>query len=180
MLILPWLAHPCSLGYHIPAVLLLYCFLCSLQAWVHCECAGILSAEQNKLDCCTLNLMWSPYKAQLHCLLPVTLLPQETCRIQFRSILVLAITASVLPDLGWIAYAGSDFIRRSVQVLDTWIWSGSKSVCKNHQARFWQSATSLLPVSHFQTHLHSSRDGLDQESLGPLLATASEPICIRC
>ena len=36
-------------------------------------------------------------------------------------------------------------------------------VCNNHQAWFWQNATGLLvlPVSHFQTHLHSSIDGLE-------------------
>ena len=173
MLILPWLAHPCSLGYHIPAVLLLYCFLGSLQARVHCDCAGILSAEQNKPDCCTLNLLWSPYKAQLHCLLPVTLSKHAGSNSEafwFRPL--------------WPAccqnWAGSDFSRWSVQVLDSWIWPRSKSACKNHQARFWQSATSPLPVSQFQTRLHSSTDGLDQESLGLLVATASEPICIRC
>ena len=45
-------------------------------------------------------------------------------------------------------------------VLATCIWSGSKLVCKNHQARFWQNATSPLPVFHLQTQLHSSTDGL--------------------
>ena len=45
-------------------------------------------------------------------------------------------------------------------VLATCIWSGSKLVCKNHQARFWQNATSPLPVFHLQTQLRSSTDGL--------------------
>ena len=47
------------------------------------------------------------------------------------------------------------------QVLAKRIWSGSKPVCKNHQEQFWQNATGLLPVSHFQTLLHSSTDGPD-------------------
>ena len=38
---------------------------------------------------------------------------------------------------------------------------GSKPVCKNHRARFWQNAISLLPVSHFQTQLCSSADNRD-------------------
>ena len=45
-------------------------------------------------------------------------------------------------------------------VLATCIWSGSKLVCKNHQARFWQNATSPLPVFHLQTQWRSSTDGL--------------------
>ena len=39
------------------------------------------------------------------------------------------------------------------------IWSRSKPVSKNHWAWFWQNATSLLPVSIFQTWLCSSTDG---------------------
>ena len=37
--------------------------------------------------------------------------------------------------------------------------SGSKPACKNHRARFWQNVTGPLPVSHFQTRLHSSTGG---------------------
>ena len=51
------------------------------------------------------------------------------------------------------------------------IWSGSKTVCQNHQACFWQNATSLIPVSHFQTQLHSSAVGQNhivQTSLDPI------------
>ena len=40
------------------------------------------------------------------------------------------------------------------QVLGKGILSVSKQVCKNHH--FLQNATGLLPVSHFQTQLHSS------------------------
>ena len=47
------------------------------------------------------------------------------------------------------------------QVLAKWIWSRSKPVCKNHQVWFWQNAMGLLPVSHFQTQVHSSIDGPD-------------------
>ena len=44
------------------------------------------------------------------------------------------------------------------QVLAKCIWSGSKPLCKNHRAWFWQNTNSLLPVSHFQTQLHYSID----------------------
>ena len=47
------------------------------------------------------------------------------------------------------------------QVLAHHTWSRSKPVCENHQAQFWQNATSLLPVSHFHARLHSSTDGPD-------------------
>ena len=47
------------------------------------------------------------------------------------------------------------------QVLTKRIWSGRKSVCKNHRTRFWKNATGPLPVSHFKTLLCSSADGPD-------------------
>ena len=34
-----------------------------------------------------------------------------------------------------------------VYILARCIWSGSKPVCKSHQAWFWQNATGMLPVS---------------------------------
>ena len=48
-----------------------------------------------------------------------------------------------------------------VYILARCIWSGSKPVCKSHQAWFWQNATGMLPVSHFQIQLHSSTDSSD-------------------
>ena len=42
------------------------------------------------------------------------------------------------------------------QVLAKCIWSGSKLMCKNPWARFWQNTTGPLPFFHFQTRLHSS------------------------
>ena len=47
------------------------------------------------------------------------------------------------------------------QVLAKRIWSGSKPVCKNHRAQFWQNTNGPLPLSHFQTRLHSFTDGPD-------------------
>ena len=47
------------------------------------------------------------------------------------------------------------------QVLDKHTWTGSKLVCKNHRAQFWQNTNIWLPVSHFQTRLHSYTDGSD-------------------
>ena len=47
------------------------------------------------------------------------------------------------------------------QVLAKCMRSGSRSVSQNHQAWFWQSTTSPLPVSHFPTRLRSSTDGAD-------------------
>ena len=47
------------------------------------------------------------------------------------------------------------------QVLDKHTWTGSKLVCKNHRAQFWQNTNIWLPVSHFQTQLHSYTDGSD-------------------
>ena len=46
-------------------------------------------------------------------------------------------------------------------VLAKHIQSASKSVSKNHWAQFRHNVTGLLPVSHFQTRLRSSTDGLD-------------------
>ena len=52
------------------------------------------------------------------------------------------------------------------QILAKGIWSGSKPVCKNHGARFWQDATGPLRVSRFQTWLHhSSTDGDDDDDV---------------
>ena len=88
---------------------------------------------------------------------------------------VMAITASMQPLPGRIVYAGSDFSHAilsrsskegldhivSHQVSAKRIWSGSKPVCKNHRAQFWQNTNGPLPLSHFQTRLHSFTDGLD-------------------
>ena len=66
-----------------------------------------------------------------------------------------------------------------VQVLAKCIWSKSKLVSKNHWAQFWHNATGLLPVSHFQTPLRSSTDGLDhtvQNQPGSNLVLAD---CVR-
>ena len=52
-------------------------------------------------------------------------------------------------------------------------------MCKNHQSQFWQNVTRLLLVSHSQTWLHSSTDGLDhtvQNQLGSNLVLAD---CVR-
>ena len=94
---------------------------------------------------------------------------------------------------------------RPGQILAKRIWSGSKPVCKNHRARFWQNATDQFPtfrlgcvfpqtawivlcktsedtigfwltVSGFgRTDLARKQTGV-QESPGPLLASASVPI----
>ena len=47
------------------------------------------------------------------------------------------------------------------QVLAQRIQSGSKLMCKNHQAQFWQNTKGPLPISHFQTRLCSSTDSPD-------------------
>ena len=47
------------------------------------------------------------------------------------------------------------------QLLAIQIGSGSKLLCKNRWAQFWQNAPDLLPVSHCQTQLRSSTDGPD-------------------
>jgi len=47
------------------------------------------------------------------------------------------------------------------QLLAKCIWFGSKLVFMNQRAWFWHNATSLLPVSHFQTRMHSSTDDPD-------------------
>ena len=101
---------------------------------------------------------------------------------------VMAITASVQPESGRIVYAGSDFPHpfqlrfllllffskegmshivqnRPGSDLEglVRVWpnsSGLKAspVCGNRRPGFWQDATGLLPVSHFQTRLRSSTD----------------------
>ena len=50
------------------------------------------------------------------------------------------------------------------QILAKGIWSGSKPVCWNLGARFWQNATGPQRVSRFQNWLHhSSTDGGDDD-----------------
>ena len=102
---------------------------------------------------------------------------------------IVAISASVQPDSGWIWLPTSDLVLSffpkkawiisfktnpdliwiACRVLAKCIWSGSKPMYKNHQAQFWQNTTGLLPVSLFQTQLHSSTDCPDdivQNQLG--------------
>ena len=55
------------------------------------------------------------------------------------------------PDLIWMAW--SEFGQTRL--------SGSKLVCWNHVAQFWQDTASLLPVSNFQTWFCSTTDVLD-------------------
>ena len=72
-------------------------------------------------------------------------MPDLTSCIQCRSVLpekARIILSKTGLDLIWMAW--SDFGQMH-QVRN-------KSVCKNHKAQFWQNVTSLLPVSHFQTH----------------------------
>ena len=58
------------------------------------------------------------------------------------------------------------------------IWSGSQPACKNVHARFWQNTTGPLPVSPFQTWLHSSTDGLDHNYCAkPACKTSSSWLC---
>ena len=59
------------------------------------------------------------------------------------------------------------------QGLTKHIWSGSKPVCRNHPARFWQDATGPLPVSHLQTRFRSST-GVPDNNL--LFKTSPDPI----
>ena len=98
--------------------------------------------------------------------------------------LVMAVMASVQPELGrvitcriWLpAFSVPFFHRRPksyrakpARIRSGWpgqglakrIWSRSKPVCTNHRARFWRNATGPLPVSHLQTGLRSTTDGLD-------------------
>ena len=116
---------------------------------------------------------------------------QQACWIQFRRVLVvpvMAIMANIQPELAGLytcqiylptSDSVSFFQRRPRsycqkltriqsgwpgQALAKQIWSGSKTVCQNHQACFWQNATSLIPVSHFQTQLRSSAVGQNDES----------------
>ena len=123
---------------------------------------------------------------------------QQAWWIQFRRVLVvpvMAIMANIQPELAGLytcqiylppSDSVSFFQRRPRsycqkltriqsgwpgQALAKQIWSGSKTVCQNHQACFWQNATSLIPVSHFQTQLRSSAVGQNhivQTSLDPV------------
>ena len=65
------------------------------------------------------------------------------------------------------------------QVLTKLLWSGRKSVCKYHRARFWQNATGPLQVSYFQTRLRSSTDGHDQIVQGQLGSNCARPAGIK-
>ena len=121
---------------------------------------------------------YSPNWARLYMLDP------SSC-IQFSSVfpkkaqIILCKTSRILA--GWPG-----------QVLAKQIWSGSK----NHLAQFCEMPTGLQPISHFQTQLHSSTEGLHHNycaeptqiwfwltvlgfgQFGPLLASASEPVWI--
>jgi len=70
---------------------------------------------------------------------------------------------SVLPKEARIIFCktGPDLMWWPGQVLAKRIWSGSKPMCRNHRARFWQNITGPLPVPHFETRLRSSTDGPD-------------------
>ena len=100
----------------------------------------------------------------------------------FRLRSVMAVTASVQPESGWIVYAGSDFphpfqFRFSKQGMDHFVqhrprsdldglvrvWPNASGLEASRCAGstgpgFWQDATGQLPVSHFQTRFHSSTD----------------------
>ena len=97
----------------------------------------------------------------------------------------MAITASVQPESGRVVYAGSDFphpfqfcfskegVGHSMQnrpgsdldgLARVWLHSFDlKATCCAGiiWPGFWQDATGPLPVSHFQTRLHSSTDVVD-------------------
>ena len=131
----------------------------------------------------------------------------------------MAITASIQPKLGWIVYAGSIFLHpiqfhfskeglnhfvqnRPGSWLDGlvrfWPNRSGLEASPNHLAQFCEMATGLLPITHFQTQLHSSTEGphhnycaeptqiwfwltvLGFGQCGPLLASTSEPIWIWC
>ena len=105
----------------------------------------------------------------------------------------MAITASVQPESGRIVYTGSDFPHpfSSVFPKKAWaivcktdpdpisrawpgfgytrIWSGLKAgwCARIIWFGFWQDATGLLLVSHFQTPLSSSTDVLDNIQIQP-------------
>ena len=80
------------------------------------------------------------------------------------------------------------------QVLAKQIWSRSKLLCKNHWVCFWQNASCPLPVSHFQTQLHSSTDGpghivqhqtgsdlvlADCQVWAEVIQSGSKPVCLN-
>lgn len=73
------------------------------------------------------------------------------CKIQF---------GFILPKKAWIYCAKPAWIQSGWPGKDLakCISSGIKPMCKNHPAWFWQNATGLLPVPHFQTPLHFSTD----------------------
>ena len=72
-------------------------------------------------------------------------MPDLTSCIQFRS---------VLPEKAWIILSktGLDLIWMAWSDFGQMHQVQNKLVCKKHKAQFWQNVTSLLPVSHFQTH----------------------------
>ena len=115
----------------------------------------------------------------------------------------MAIMASVQPENGRIVYSGSDFQHPiwfcfSREGLDHIVQNQPRSAldglvrfwpnasgpeasrcAKTIWPSFWQNATRPLPVSHFQTWLHSSTDGLDhivQNQAGSNLVLAD---CVR-
>ena len=51
------------------------------------------------------------------------------------------------------------------QVVAKRIWFGSKPVCNDHWARFWQNATGPLPFPHFPTRLRSKQRWISTEGL---------------
>ena len=64
-------------------------------------------------------------------------------------------------------------------------------MCKNHQVHFWQNPTGPLPVSNFQSRMHSSIDGPDHivqnqprsnlvlalSGFGQMDMSGSKPVC---
>ena len=112
----------------------------------------------------------------------------------------MAITASVLPELGRIVYAGSDFphpflLRFSEEGMDhtvqnrsgsdldglVRVWPNASGLEASRCAGiiwpgFWQDATGPLPVSHFQTRFRSSTDNIVQNQPGSDLVLAD---CVR-
>ena len=94
--------------------------------------------------------------------------PDRICRIRLpASVSVLffpkkawAIVCKTDPDPIWRAWPGFGYTR---------IWSGLKAGwCAGIiWFGFWQDATGLLLVSHFQTRLHSSTDVLDNIQIQP-------------
>ena len=96
----------------------------------------------------------------------------------FRLRPVVAITASVQPESAFLnpiqfrsSKEGPDRIAQTGRDPVWMAWPGFVQTCRGPEAswcariiraQFWQNATGPLPVSYFQTWLHSSTDGPDQ------------------